>query len=302
MPMSDYFHHTVLLNQAVDALITNKDGVYVDATFGGGGHSTKILEQLSPKGKLFAFDQDDQVQHHLPKDNRFTWIKSNFRYLKKYMEFYNIEKLDGLLADLGISSHHIDAEERGFSFHSNAPLDMRMNNQQTRTAYDVWHNYNEQDLINILRDYGEITNAPTIIKKWMAEKKTRKLNTCAELANWLQPFTYGKSNKFLAQVFQALRIEVNQEMQVLDELLVQTTDLLKPEGRLVVISFHSLEDRKIKEWLKGNIADEKEKLFGIHKNRFHVLTKDPIVPDESEIKDNPRSRSAKMRVGSKNKL
>ena len=218
--------------------------------YGGGGHSKEILKRLDDEAFLFGFDQDDAVKANLPLDDRFIWIKSNFKYLKKYMEYFKIEKLDGVLADLGVSSFHFDEDGRGFSFQSQASLDMRMNQEQSLRAIDVLMNYSEAQLTAIFFEYGELTNAKKIAQRIVQDRKNRKWDSCISFAHWAEDFVYGKRNKWMAQLFQALRIEVNQELTSLQMLLEDATELLKPEGRLVIISYHSLEDRLVKNWMK----------------------------------------------------
>lgn len=298
MSETEYSHEPVLLHQSVNHLITNKDGVYADVTFGGGGHSRCILESLTSNGKLYALDQDEAALKNANPDSRLILIKSNFRYLKKYLRYYGDTKIDGILADLGVSSYHFDAYERGFSFHSDAPLDMRMNQDQEITAEDIIMNSSEAELANIFGNYGEVTNAKKIAAQLVKDRKQIRFSRCQFFADWAAPFIYGKRNKYLAQLFQALRIAVNEELQSLQELLEQSLDILKPGGRLVVISYHSLEDRMVKQFLKqGKLEDDPHDMFGKQTKQFKLIVKDAIVPDEQEIKINPRSRSGKMRIG-----
>ncbi len=294
----EQYHNPVLLNPSIDGLVLNKDGTYVDATFGGGGHSSEILRRLSANGKLVAFDTDEDVAQNRIDDNRLLFIKSNFRYLKKYLRYFEVKSVDGLIADLGVSSHQFDEDERGFSFQSDEPLDMRMSHQQSKTAEDVLMNYSETDLNRIWTDYSEVTNAHRISKQWMNDRRGRRLKTCKEFAHWLSPFVYGPRNKFLAKIFQGLRIEVNEELICLKELLEQSAEVLKPGGRLVILSYHSLEDRIVKQFLKGqteNSIATNQRIWP----KFKIISKNAVTADEEEIKINPRSRSVKMRIGEK---
>ncbi|MBK9270175.1 MAG: 16S rRNA (cytosine(1402)-N(4))-methyltransferase RsmH [Saprospiraceae bacterium] len=301
--MSDkaiYVHRPVLLQSSVDALITDKSGIYIDATFGGGGHSKEILNRLDNDGKLFAFDRDADALENQISDKRLHLIKSDFRYLKKYLRYFGVTKIHGLLADLGVSSWHFDIGQRGFSFQQKGPLDMRMNAEQELTAEKVLTDYSEEELFRILTEYGEITNARPLVQKWVRERKALKINTCESFADWLSPFVYGKSQKFLAQVFQALRIEVNGELESLKELLSQSEELISKGGRIVVISYHSLEDRIVKSFLKGEWPlKSNEEVFGKKVKTMKQINKEIIVPDHHEVENNSRSRSAKMRVGEK---
>ena len=296
--MNNSYHHIpVLLTPSVDALIGNPSGVYIDATLGGAGHSRAILNRLDKDATLFGFDQDDAVGLNLPQDDRFVWIKSNFKYLKKYMEYYKIEMLDGVLADLGVSSFHFDEDQRGFSFQSQYPLDMRMNSSQPLRAIDILQQYSEVQLTTIFFEYGELTNAKKIAQAIIQDRKNRRWDSCIAFANWADAFVYGKRNKWMAQLFQALRIEVNQELSSLEMLLQEATDLLKKDGKLVVISYHSLEDRMVKNWMKQE--KNVDLIYGKKDFLFSSWSKHAIVPDEKELEENSRSRSAKMRVGIK---
>ncbi len=294
---NSYHHIPVLLTPSVDALIGNPSGVYIDATLGGAGHSRAILNRLDKNATLFGFDQDDAVGLNLPQDDRFVWIKSNFKYLKKYMEYYKIEMLDGVLADLGVSSFHFDEDQRGFSFQSQYPLDMRMNSSQPLRAIDILQQYSEVQLTTIFFEYGELTNAKKIAQAIIQDRKNRRWDSCIAFANWADAFVYGKRNKWMAQLFQALRIEVNQELSSLEMLLQEATDLLKKDGKLVVISYHSLEDRMVKNWMKQE--KNVDLIYGKKDFLFSSWSKHAIVPDEKELEENSRSRSAKMRVGIK---
>lgn len=295
-----YEHQPVLLGQSVEALITDPEGVYVDVTFGGGGHSAEILNRLSPGGKLFAFDRDPVVEANLISDPRLVLIRSDFRFMQKYLRYYGISQVDGILADLGVSSHHFDEAERGFSFQSDAPLDMRMNPEQELTADQILQQYSEEKLKKVLAEYGEITNAGPLAERWVRERKAVRIRTCAAFADWLSPFVYGKRQRYLAQVFQALRIEVNGELESLKMLLEQSGHIIRKGGRLVVISYHSLEDRIVKNFLKGvSEVESAENPFGTAQKLFKQLNKEVMIPGEEETEMNSRSRSAKMRVGEK---
>lgn len=292
-----YHHIPVLLKASVDELVTNPDGIYIDVTYGGGGHSNEILSRLTDKATLFAFDKDPKVAEHLPADKRFKWVYSDFRYLKKYMDYFEIKQVDGVLADLGLSSHHLDESNRGFSIFSDKPFDMRMNTRQTQTAYHILKTYSENQLEAMIKRYGELTNAKLLAKQLVLARSKVNFNSCKEVAAWAGSFAYGNKIKFFAQFFQAFRIEVNGEIEALKNLLDQASTLIKPEGHMVVISYHSLEDRLVKHWFKsghGEDADEANQ-----KAAFKPKYKHAILPDEQEIKMNSRARSAKMRVGIK---
>ncbi len=299
--MSTY-HTPVLLHKCINALNLKKGGIYVDVTFGGGGHSREILKNLDKSARLIAFDQDLDAQANIIDDKRFLFIHSNFRYIKNYLKYYNIEKVDGILADLGISSFHIDAKQRGFSFKSNADLDMRMNTKMKKTAADIVNEYDENDLINIFRQFGEIKNAGALAKQIIAgrsTKKVKKINDFIEIIKNKIPKK--QENKYLAKVFQALRIELNDEINALEEFLLSTGELLNTGGRLVVLSYHSLEDRYVKNYIRsGNCKGIIEKdIYGNYTQIFKQINKKPIVPEEEEIKNNPRARSAKLRIAEK---
>jgi 16S rRNA (cytosine1402-N4)-methyltransferase len=298
MEMDSAYHRPVLLETAIEGLKIDPDGVYVDATFGGGGHSREILARLK-NGKLFGFDQDPDALANVPDDGRFTLIAQNFRLTTQYLRFYGIEQVDGILADLGVSSHQLDEAERGFSTRFDAPLDMRMDQQGKLTAADIVNTYEPADLIHLLREYGEINNAPKLVRKITEireESPILRTGTLVKIATSFAPPR--KERKYLAQIFQALRIEVNQEMEVLKEFLEQCVKALAPGGRLVVISYHSLEDRLVKRFLRsGNFAGEVLKdLYGNPKTPFKVISRKVIVPGEEEINENPRARSARMRI------
>lgn len=296
------YHVPVLRDECIEYLITDPSGVYLDLTFGGGGHSRALLAKLSPQGRLFGFDQDAEAAANaiaLQADERFTLVAANFRYLVRYLKMYKVEKVHGILADLGISSHQIDTPERGFSIRFEGPLDMRMNQQSSFSAAELLQNYSEQELHRILGMYGEVKNARTVAAALVKARIKQPLSTVQELKQILTPFApRGAEHKYMAQVFQALRIEVNQEMQALEEMLQQSADLLLPGGRLVVLSYHSLEDRLVKNFMqKGKFYGEVEKdLYGHDLKPLHMLTKKPLIPSEAEIAQNSRARSAKLRV------
>lgn len=300
--MSTY-HRSVLLNESVDALGIRSDGIYVDVTFGGGGHSGEILKRLGPDGKLFAFDQDADAVRNAPADPRFTLIRQNFKDLKHCLAMENVNVVDGILADLGVSSHQFDTAERGFSIRLDGPLDMRMNQEAQLTAADVLNTYEQNQLRELFRLYGEVENAGYLAKRIVEERERMQFTTVSELKNVLEPLAKrGKENQYMAKVFQALRIEVNGEMEALRDMLEQSVDVLKEGGRMVVISYHSLEDRLVKNLFRtGNFEGKQEKDF--YGNLIRPLepqgTK-PIVPDENETELNSRARSAKMRVATKN--
>ena len=295
------YHNPVLLKQSVDALVTNPDGVYVDCTFGGGGHSREILSRLSDKGRLFSFDQDLDALKNTIDDPRFTLVNQNFRFLENSMLAYGVSHVDGILADLGVSSHQFDEAERGFSTRSNAPLDMRMNVMQGLDAKKIINDYEEEDLANIFYQYGELRESRKLAREIVHHRKTKKINTTEDLKNLFSYIPAFKQNKFFAQVFQAIRIEVNQELEVLKEMLVQSYKILKVEGRLVVISYHSLEDRLVKRFLKNGMfeGEPQRDIYGNYAKAFELLKTKAIIPDDKEIEENSRARSAKMRIGIK---
>ena len=278
-----------------------KDGVYVDATFGGGGHSRLILNQLGPSGKLFAFDQDADAVANAPKDERFTLIESNFRYLRRFLRFYGHPQVDGILADLGVSSHQLDVPERGFSFRFEAPLDMRMNARTQRTAADLVNDLDAEALQRVLGQFGEVRNARTLAKAIVEQRRVRPFRTIQDLLAVTEPRVRGARHRYLAQVFQALRMAVNRETEVLAEFLEQCHAALRPGGRLVVISYHSIEDRMVKNVLRtGNVDGRAEKdWYGRSTSPYRIVTRKAITPEPEELERNPRSRSAKLRIGEK---
>jgi 16S rRNA (cytosine1402-N4)-methyltransferase len=296
------YHNPVLLKECIEGLKINPDGVYVDVTFGGGGHSKKILEALSSKGKLVAFDQDATAIKNVPNDSRIIFINQNFMYLQNSLRLHGIKKVDGILADLGVSSHQFDTGERGFSIRYDGPLDMRMNTKASLTASFVINNYEGKDLSRILRLYGEIENFRKLSDLIVNERSTQTIETTLQLKEIISSIAPKHAeHKYLARVFQALRIEVNKEMEVLQEFLNQSIQVLDSKARLVVISYHSLEDRLVKDFIKtGNCEGKQDKdFFGNIFRPFELITKKPIVPDENEININNRARSAKLRIAEK---
>jgi 16S rRNA (cytosine1402-N4)-methyltransferase len=299
---SSAYHIPVLLHDAVEGLAINPNGVYVDVTFGGGGHSREILKHLD-KGKLIAFDQDEDAQNNLINDERFVFVPNNFSYLKNYLKLYGHPQVDGILADLGVSSHQFDVGERGFTIRENAPLDMRMNKSAALSAYQVVNEYAVNDLSKLFREYADLNNAHKLSYAIEKKRSEAPINSTQELMQCIEHLSGGvkKSNQFFARVFQALRIEVNQEMEVLKTFLTQAEECLKPGGRLVVISYHSLEDRLVKNFIrKGKFEGEVEKdFYGNPLVRFKDLTRKPIIASEKEIEKNNRARSAKLRIAEK---
>ena len=292
------YHSAVLLKESVDALAIKADGVYVDVTFGGGGHSREILSRLGEKGKLFAFDQDEDAQRNVINDDRFVLIPENFRYISRFLRFHGVKKVDGVLADLGVSSHQFDEAERGFSIRFDGDLDMRMNQNSKTSAKEIINTYSEEELANILFEYGELRNSRALANTIVEKRKEQEIETSFQLKNVLQRFLpKAKEHKILAQIFQAIRIEVNEELAVLKEFLSQIPNLLKEDGRLSVISYHSLEDRLVKRYIRtGLFSGEPEKdVFG---NSFEPLQKvgKLITPSPKEISQNNRARSAKLRI------
>ena len=292
------YHTPVLLNESVEGLQIRPDGIYVDVTFGGGGHSGEIIKHIET-GKLVAFDQDDDALPNLIDDKRFVFVNHNFRFLKNFLKYHKIDKVDGLLADLGVSSHHFDEPERGFSFRFDGKLDMRMNQSAKVSAEKIVNEYEEVDLARIFWEYGELKNSRKLAKAIVSQRGSKKLETIKEFTDLLMPFLPKHAeHKFLAKVFQALRIEVNREIEFLKEMLLQTIDIIKPGGRLVVITYHSLEDRIVKNFIKnGQFEGEVEKdFFGNVSVPFKAVNRKIIVPDDAEIGKNNRARSAKLRI------
>ncbi len=297
--MSSY-HEPVLLDKVIEGLNIKKTGVYVDATYGGGGHSKEILKNLDT-GRLIAFDRDEDAKANLPDDDRIVFFEQNFKFMKNFLQLHKLIPVDGILADLGVSSHQFESPERGFSTRFEGPLDMRMSSSAKKTAADIINEEDENGLTNIFRLYGEIKNAKIVAKTIIKERKTVRLETTKQIVDILKPYApKGKYNKFLAQVFQALRIEVNDELNALKEFLNQSTDVLKPGGRLAIISYHSLEDRLVKNYIKsGNFEGEiKKDFFGNKLVPFKIINK-LIMPSEDEIAKNNRARSAKLRIAEK---
>ena len=295
------YHNPVLLDRSVEDLVTNPDGIYVDVTFGGGGHSRKILKSLSPEGKLFAFDQDQDAVKNTLADPRFELIQANFKDLKRYLKFYGIKEVDGILADFGVSSHQFDAEQRGFSTRFEGRLDMRMDQDASLSAFEVVNTYSEQELISIMKLYGEVKGAHKIVSAILEQRNVADIETTTELIEIIKPLISERFiNKILAKVFQAIRIEVNQELEVIKLFLQQTGEVLKPSGRLVCISYHSLEDRLVKRFIREGVfqGEAEQDFFG---NRFTPFKKvgGLVIPSDEEIKLNSRARSAKLRTAEK---
>ena len=299
---STTYHIPVLLRESVDGLEIKPDGVYIDVTFGGGGHSREILSRLGKKGHLYSFDQDADAEKNIVDDERFTFVRSNFRYIKNWMRYYEVEKIDGLLADLGVSSHHLDDESRGFSFRFDAPLDMRMNKQAGKTAADIVNDYDEEQLADVFYLYGELKNARKLAAAIVKARQAQRIATTGDLLQVTEKlFPREREKKEMAKLFQALRIEVNHEMEALKEMLNSSKDLLCEGGRLSVITYHSLEDRLVKNMMKAGNTEGKihQDFFGHMEAPFTPVGK-VIVPDTEEQERNPRSRSAKLRIAEKN--
>jgi 16S rRNA (cytosine1402-N4)-methyltransferase len=298
--MSEQYHIPVLLNASVDGLNIDPSGTYVDLTFGGGGHSREILSRLNEKGRLVVFDQDENAYLNRPDDERLIFVRHNFRYIGRFLRYLEIEKVDGILGDLGVSSHHFDSPERGFSFRFDAPLDMRMGQGIRNSASHVVNTYSEEELMRIFTIYGEIKKPVRLVREIMTARAGGELATTGQLRAIGQKMTIpSEQSKFLAQIFQALRIEVNGEMDVLREMLGQTVKLIKPGGRLVIISYHSLEDRMVKNLIRSGNCDDAEAdkdIFGNTDTPFKAVNRKVIVPDDAEIAVNSRARSAKLRI------
>ncbi len=291
------YHTPVLLFESIEGLAIQPDGIYIDATFGGGGHARVIIEKLSDKGHLFVFDQDEESKANLWEDQRITFVQSNFRYIREYMHFYNVPAVNGILADLGVSSWQLDQDDRGFSYRTRQPLDMRMNRAQSANAADILHSYDEAALIQMFSEHGEIRNAKTLVAEISKARATMRIADAEMLQQVIAPCIRGNRMRYLSQVFQALRIEVNEEDKVLREFLIAAGEVLSDKGRLVVISYHSGEDRLVKQFLKK----EHENDSGI-KFRFLMMNKKPVVPDENQITENIRARSALMRIAEKTEI
>jgi len=296
------YHIPVMLNECMEGLAIKPDGVYVDVTFGGGGHSREILSRLGKKGTLYGFDQDADAESNIPEDDRFVFVRSNFRYLSNFMRFHGETEIDGLLADLGVSSHHFDDKDRGFSFRFQGMLDMRMNTRAGKTAADILNTYTEEALSTLFYLYGELKNSRKLASVIVKARETKPLETTDEFLALITPYIgKDKEKKMLAQVFQALRIEVNDEMRALREMLQQAMRLLKPGGRLVVMTYHSLEDRLVKNFFKsGNFEGTiSQDFFGNIQSPFRLINNKVITPSSEEVEVNPRSRSAKLRIAEK---
>lgn len=299
---STNYHVPVLFNETIEALNIQPGGVYVDCTFGGGGHSRAILKKLNEQGRLIVFDRDEDAKRNVPDDERIIFVPQNFRHLQRFLRLHKVTGVDGILADLGVSSHQFDEAERGFSIRFDAPLDMRMDNRQKITAALILNTYEEAKLHKLFEKYGEVTNSRTLAKTIVEQRGLAPFNMISSFKQSLHGIVKGNPNKYFAQVFQALRIEVNDEMKALEEMLEQAIAVLSPGGRLAVISFHSLEDRIVKNFFKYGMADEPEAddVFGTRpESPLKLITKKPITAGKEELKTNPRSRSAKLRVAEK---
>lgn len=302
MTTIDTYHVPVLLDESINGLNLHPDGVYIDVTFGGGGHSREILRRLPQGSRLFSFDQDADAERNIVDDDRFTFVRSNFRYLKNWMRYYGEEGIDGLLADLGVSSHHFDDESRGFSFRFDSPLDMRMNKRAGKTAADIVNEYEEEALADIFYLYGELRNARRIAAAIIKARSSQKIETTTDFIHVVEPFfKREREKKDMAKLFQALRIEVNHEMDALKEMLKAATEILKPGGRLSVITYHSLEDRIVKNVMKTGNPEGKvvQDFYGRIESPFRLINNKVIIPDQEEQERNPRSRSAKLRIAEK---
>ena len=302
MNNTDVYHIPVLLNESIEGMNLKANGIYADMTFGGGGHSKEILRRMGEDCHLYSFDQDEDAEKNIVDDKRFTFVRSNFRYLRNFMRYYGVEQLDGILADLGVSSHHFDDSERGFSFRFDGKLDMRMNKRAGMTAADIVNTYDEEKLADVFYIYGELKNSRKLAATIAKARQQKQITTIGEFLDIIQPlFGREREKKELAKVFQALRIEVNHEMEALKEMLYEATDLLKPGGRLVVITYHSLEDRMVKNLIKaGNIEGKVEQdFYGNVQSPFRAVNNKVIVPTDEEVNQNPRSRSAKLRIAEK---
>ena len=300
-PDSNY-HSPVLLTEAIEGLNIHPEGIYVDCTFGGGGHTKAILEKLNEKGRLIVFDQDEDAKKNLPNDARIIFVPHNFRHIQRFLRLHNIQSVDGILADLGVSSHQFDEPSRGFSYRFDAAMDMRMDQRQSLTAFEVVNTYNEQQLHKVFEQYGEVTNAKTLARTIVEARSSTSLKTISSFTNALREIVKGNPNKYFAQVFQALRIVVNDETGALIEMLQQVPNLLKPGGRVVIITFHSIEDRLVKNFFRRSTFDALDTNPYINTemvNELKVITKKPLLPTEKEMKHNARSRSAKMRIAEK---
>jgi len=299
------YHVPVLMQEVINGLQIDPSGIYVDCTFGGGGHSSVILQHLNDQGKLIAFDQDADAKKNVPDDDRVIFIPHNFRHLQRFLRLHKISKVNGILADLGVSSHQFDIAERGFSTRFDGALDMRMNQSEKLNAADVINNYSEDKLHKIFEQYGEVTNAKTLANLIVQARKSQSIKTINEFKNALYPIVKGNPEKYFAKVFQALRIEVNDELGALKDMLMQVSGILRDGGRIAVITFHSLEDRLVKNFFKNGNFDEEQRvdLYGSgSKNDLKIITRKPITPSQEELKNNPRSRSSKLRIAEKIKV
>lgn len=297
--METPYHIPALLEEVVEGLGIKPGGVYVDATFGGGGHSAAIMERLNPSGKLFGFDQDMEAYPNRLENKNFVFVHSNFKYIGNFLKFYGIDKVDGVLADLGVSFHHFDSTERGFSFRNDSRLDMRMNKDSSKDAASIVNESSYDELLHILKVYGELDNAKKIADRIIKQRSISEIRSTHQLVEAVSPvLDPRKEKKELAKLFQAIRIVVNDELAALETLLEESVRLLQPEGRLAVISYHSLEDRMVKNFMKTGNTDGKveENIYGINLSPFKLLTSKPVVPSDKEIEENPRSRSAKLRI------
>ncbi len=293
------YHVPVLAGESIDALGIKPDGIYIDATFGGGGHTALILNALGDNGRLLGFDQDEDALQNVPEDERFTFVQHNFRFIKRFLRLYKLEKVDGILADLGVSSFQLDEGRRGFSYRFDTALDMRMNQTSGDTAATILDTYPVEELVRVFSAYGEVRNSKTLAAAIVTARRSRSIQTVGDFLALLDPLIKGQRLRYLSQVFQALRIEVNDEMGALEDFLLQTMEVLKPGGRLAIITYHSIEDRLVKRFLKsGKMSGEPEKDFygNIHRP-FTLINRKAILPGEEELRKNPRSRSAKLRVG-----
>jgi 16S rRNA (cytosine1402-N4)-methyltransferase len=300
--VAEAYHIPVLLKEVIEGLNIKGDGIYVDCTLGGGGHAKEIVKQLGPGGQLIAFDQDEDARQNLPADSRVVFVPQNFRHITRFLRLQEIRQIDGVMADLGVSSHQFDEPSRGFSTRFDAKLDMRMDRRQTASAFDVINNYTEEQLHKIFEQYGEVTNSKTLAKTITEKRKTAKLDSVENFKLAIREIVRGNPNKYFAQVFQALRIEVNDELGALKELLQQIPGLLKPGGRAAIITFHSLEDRLVKNFFRRGSFEETDEhpFFNTEStNEMKLVTKKPIIPQEAELRENPRSRSAKLRIAEK---
>ncbi|MGL1886253.1 MAG: 16S rRNA (cytosine(1402)-N(4))-methyltransferase RsmH [Reichenbachiella sp.] len=301
--MSEY-HKPVMLQECMDGLDIKPDGIYVDVTFGGGGHTKEILKKLNSDGRLYAFDQDDEAKANAEEidNSSFVFVQANFRYIKKYLRLHGVKKVDGILGDLGVSSHQINTPERGFSTRFNGPLDMRMNQSQTVSAKEVVNEYSERELHRVLGQYGEVRNAKTLANAIVQGRSQSSIDTIEAFLDVIRKYApRGKENRYFAQVFQGIRIEVNEEMKALEEFLEQSTEVLKEKGRLVIMAYHSLEDRPVKNYInKGKFHGDVEKdLYGNQIKPLQAITKKPITASDNELNENNRARSAKLRIAEK---